>query len=127
MAMAVLPRVNRGEFPLLFPGKRLDGLRQVRRKSFKFIRQALRRPGLPEVGADIQVLHAYTSPLAQRSLEVFRARKIMELRKVAGKFALVLARKRNVGAVKVRQLARRKGNGSNGGDRAGARSEERRV
>src|SRR6266446_2284445 len=43
----------------------------------------------------------------------------MELRKVAGKFALVLARKRNVGAVKVRQLARRKGNGSNGGDRAG--------
>src|SRR6267143_858150 len=43
----------------------------------------------------------------------------MELRKVAGKFGLVLARERNVGAVKVRQFARRKWNGSNGGDRAG--------
>src|SRR5882672_3726467 len=119
MAVAVLPRVNCGEFPLLSSGKRLDGLRQVGRKSFKLLRGAFGGPGLPEVGADLQLLQAQTGLLAQRSLEVFRARKIMELRKLAGKLALVLARERNVGAVKVRQLARRKRNGSYRGDGAG--------
>src|SRR5439155_8657242 len=55
--VAVLSGVNRGEFPLFLPGKRLDGLPQTGGKNLQFLGRALRGTGLPKIRAEFQVLH----------------------------------------------------------------------
>src|SRR5438477_4690247 len=55
--VAVLSGVNRGEFPLFLPGKRLDSLPQTGGKNLQFLGRALRGTGLPKIRAEFQVLH----------------------------------------------------------------------
>src|SRR5713226_5532746 len=76
-------RVNRGEFPLVFAGKRIDRLSQRGSQSFYFSGRALGSTGLPQVGPQIQLLHAQTIALADACLKLFRSRKIVKLRKMA--------------------------------------------
>src|SRR6266403_1691421 len=80
--VAVLAGVNRGEFPLVFAGKRLDRRSQSGRQSFYFSGRVLRSTGLPQVGAQIELVHAETIALAHASLKVLRSRKIVKLRKM---------------------------------------------
>ena len=99
MGVAVFSGVNSGELPLVFSGERFDGLGQISREGFQFIGRALRRARLPEIGANVQILHAEASALTDGSVEVFGPREIVELRKMAREFGFIFARDRNVGAV----------------------------
>src|SRR5207249_10729338 len=47
--VAVLSGVNRGEFPLFLPGKRLDSLPQTGGENLQFLGRALRGTGLPKI------------------------------------------------------------------------------
>src|SRR5437899_5433094 len=84
--IAVLPGINRGEFPLVFAGKRFDRLGESGSESFYFPRRVLRSAGLPQVGAQIEVFHAEAIALAHAAFKVFRSRKIVTLWKMTGKF-----------------------------------------
>src|ERR1700730_4272216 len=80
--VAVSARVNRREFPLVFARKRLCRLSQSGSQPFYFSGRALRSAGLPQVGAQIKLLHAEAIALAHASFKVFRSRKIVKLRKM---------------------------------------------
>ncbi len=81
--VAIPPGINRGEFPFVFTGKRLDRLNQSGSQSFYFSGRALRGAGFPQVGTQIEFFHAETIALAHTGFKVFRSRKIVKLRKVA--------------------------------------------
>src|SRR6266404_8388146 len=88
--VAVLAGINRGEFPLVFAGKRFDRLGESGSESFYFFRRVLRSAGLPQIGAQIEVLHAEAVALAHAAFKVFRPGKIVKFWKMTGKFLLVL-------------------------------------
>src|SRR5262249_11553684 len=60
---AILSGINGRQFPLLIPGKRIDGLREIRGESFEFLGRSL-RSAAPQIGAKVEVLHAEAVALA---------------------------------------------------------------
>src|SRR2546430_16147137 len=56
--VAVLSGVNRGEFPLLLPGKRVDSLSQTGGVYLQLLGRDLHRAGLPNIRAEFQSLQA---------------------------------------------------------------------
>src|SRR5260370_1071188 len=104
--VTILASVNSGELPLVFSGKRIDGLGQAGSEGFQLIGRALSRAGLPEIGTQVEVFHAEASAFADGAFEVFGPGKIVKFGGVAGKFGFVFARDGKVGAVKISQFAR---------------------
>src|SRR5712664_828982 len=80
--VTVLAGVNRRQFPLVFAGKWLDGLSQSRSHSFYLSRRTLCSAGLPQVRAQIELLHPKPIPLVDASFKLFRSRQIVKLRKM---------------------------------------------
>jgi len=80
VCVAVFACVNRSQLPFVLAGKRLDSVRQVDDESLQIVRRTLRSLGLPEIGAKVQILHAKTILFIYGSVELLRARKIVELR-----------------------------------------------
>src|SRR5712692_6010401 len=80
--ITISARVNRSEFPFIFAGKRLDGLNQGRGQRLYFSGRTLRRDGLPQVGAHVEIFVPEPIPLADAGFKVFRSRKIVKLRKM---------------------------------------------
>ncbi len=74
---------------------------------------------MPEIGTQLEILHAEAIALADGGFEVFGPREIMEFREMTGKFGFIFARDGNVGAIEVGQFTRREWQGRDGGDGAG--------
>ena len=83
MRVSVFAGVNGGKLPLIFSGKRLDGMSQAGGERFQLVGWARRRSGLPEIGTQIEILHTEAIALADGGLEVFGPRQIMELGEMA--------------------------------------------
>src|SRR5262249_18760221 len=108
MSFAILSCVDCRQLPLLSPRQRLYRLHQVAGQSCELVGRPRCSAHLPKIGTKIEVLCVQTIVLAHKRIELFRGRKVLKLRKMIGKFSLVLTRERNVCAVKVSQFPLRK-------------------